>query len=574
MNLNEEQVALHYKLLGHEGLGFTEVRAFSQTGYIAQRYVDSETDFVAAVRELHNAQSKAIYVGVNPRNKKDGKEENVDYVTSLFYDIDPVRAKDTASTEEQHNEALAIAEVVKQADSKCTFIDSGSGLHIYKPVVPYFVSKADKENTKEILKALEEQFRVTYGNKTNRVDHTFDFPRVARVAGSWNNRSNRPCVLIGIPSSVRADFTVIREGVKNVITRPAIVAIQGEETSQAFKRFITLNKEAREIFTKEKDFESRSESDYAFVRLMVKAGFSLGDIRKYAQLNPSGRQADMEKGDIERIVKKVVESNGIGTKSLIHGFKAYEKTLNSRASGFGIGFPNTDRMFGRLKKKEMLIIAARPAEGKTTLSTQIAEYLAKQNHKTLIFPTELSGEVLFDKIISRNTSIDLNRFREGNFTEAELKKINGVREYVSSLPLVVAEHPSPDLGFIQRKVEDTVPDIMIVDYAQSTEGADDPKTLNQFVMGLRILIDKWDIPVILMSQRNRGSVDGEPKMSDMKGGGSLEEKPDHAIFLNSVNQMSYPRKSMFSIMKARFGEVGRIPLDFYAKEAKFIEATA
>src|SRR3990167_1229662 len=131
----KELLAYQYDLLANDGMGYTEIRVFPQT-----YFCEGKEAFIA---EAFKHINENAYVGIQPRVRKAGDISAINYLNTLCLDLDPVRPKDTGSTQEQHQEALSLATKIVNDLGSGTVVSSGSGAHVYIPIKP--VQVEDRE---------------------------------------------------------------------------------------------------------------------------------------------------------------------------------------------------------------------------------------------------------------------------------------------------------------------------------------------------------------------------------------------------------------------------------------------
>lgn len=556
------QELLQRSILGHSGLGISEYRIISKG---VSEYVEEDKEISRVLEKYSNTD---IYIGINPRSERGGTNDCVKYVTALVIDIDPTRERGTASTDEQHELALAVGQKIFDDFPGTYKVDSGSGCHVYFPIKPIHVV-----NPKTLYKSVKKwasAIRGKYEVEGVKIDSIFDLARLIRVWGSTNFKSNRPCTLTDAPNELkRFEFSFSQEEEIN----PA-----NADLSQAELRFARLcvsNPVLNRIVVGEAKFDSRSEADYVFISELTRAHFTTDEIFALRCKNPSGRKEDMKRGDVDRVAQKT-RDNEMATTSLIGGADTYLTSLKQRKMGLKTGFPTFDEMVSGLKPQKVIVLAARPNEGKTTLATQVIRNLAEQGEMCLFFPTEVGAEPIYDKIVSSKTGINLKHFQNGDFTDEQYKEIVKTREYLSKLPLAIVE----DFGLSVDKLESHIakirPRVFIVDYIQALKyETGEANEIASAVRKIKELAGDYDCTAIICSQLLRETDGKNPfSLSRLKGSGAIEEFGDVIAFLHTPleDKFLYPRPVSFVVTKSKYSAIGDVPLKFYTSTCRFEEA--
>lgn len=561
--MNKTLLQDQFDVLHHSG-GYTEIRDV-KTGQ--QIFAVGLTSFEAQVRPWIESK-KDIYVGINARDDQNGTTGSIEKVSCLVIDIDPVRPKDTASTDKQLALAIAKAQEILIEYTNSILVSSGSGAHVYIPIIEETVDSS----TAGLLHLWGSYIKNKYSTKELKIDSIFDLPRVIRVWGSWNTRSNRMCApLYPVEQITRVTFSSILETVKLHNSPNMDSSVVLSETDNRFERLLKINGELQNIITGRIVFNSRSESDYAFTNILLRANFRPADVAVLLLRNSSGRGADKSESerikDVERISKKLSQDE---VKSMSD---SYFDGLDSRKPGIMTGFTALDQMIAGLKPGRLYVIAARPTDGKTTFITQIAKNVSKKDHKVLLFPTEVGSSSIYDKILSSETGINLRKFQFGNFDKTEKQTIQSAKQALKSLPLFVVENFSLETKDVSRKIKQSLPDIVIIDFLQSMHfpNGGEPRELSQAVVEIKSMAEEYQIPVILASQLHRAAEGAKTSLTQLKGTGALEEQGDEIIYLYTLDKMVNPRPVNLDVMKSKYGETGIIKLDFYSRTCEFRE---
>lgn len=564
-----------YKVLGHQNLGYTEIR-IPKKGI--QIFTESAAEFIETAMKYCKSDT---YVGINPRKIKNGLTEDVAYVTCIVFDFDPIRPKDQPTTDAQHQEAIRVASEMARANEGI-IISSGSGAHVYLPINPIKVTDANATN--EALRNYAKTIQDKYNTPEIKVDSTFDLPRIIRCWGSFNTKSNRPCkFLSGAYNSGRKTFRISEYESKvsapatpqkavTQVAGPAQPALGKVDTK--FASAANSNPTIRRMMEGAATFPSRSESDFAFAAALFRSGFTIPEVIYLLPRNPKGKARERNERDLFKEVNRVhdrIKDTLPKSQEMSEG--DYLKDLDNRKPGIMTGFKRWDNMTAGLKGGRFYVCAGRPTDGKTTYLVQQAMNVAAQGHRVAIFPTECARTTIIDKMVSAKTGVNLRAFQFGNFDSEERIKVEAAAKEVMKLPITIVENFSLTMDDVNRHVENISPDYVIVDFLQCMR-YNDPNSTSELaanVIGIKSICKKRNIPVTLASQLHRKPQDVEDSMADLKGTGKLEEEGDVVTFIRTVNAEPYPCQSKASVLKNKYGEPGIIKLDFWRSTCTFTE---
>ena len=237
--------------------------------------------------------------------------------------------------------------------------------------------------------------------------------------------------------------------------------------------------------------------------------------------------------------------------------EAYEK--DGKISGLPTSLDALDNMTGGLNKSDLIIIAGRPAMGKTALATNIAynvaEYMA--NNKNIdpktrgvaFFSLEMSADQLASRILSTVTQTNGKKMRNGELDKAEFMRIAAAVQELEQIPLYIDDTPGLNINMIRTRARRLRRNkglgAIVIDYIQLIVGTGSKKNegnrvqeLSEISRGLKILAKELNVPVIALSQLNRGVEqrdDKRPVMSDLRESGSIEQDADIVMFVFREN---------------------------------------
>ncbi len=311
-----------------------------------------------------------------------------------------------------------------------------------------------------------------------------------------------------------------------------------------------------------------------------------------------------EQGDLENILDQaekeiftVTQKKSRNTitdikKGLLEAWDQIDKMHNSDGELRGVptGFPELDKKLSGLQKSDLIILAARPSVGKTSLALDIARYTAV-NHKTpvLIFSLEMSSQQLLYRMIATHAKVDSWRLRTGklnlNNSEEYEKLQNGISE-LSEAPIYIDDQPGTNIIKMRstaRKIKSEKGlGLIIVDYLQlmspthSRSSDNVVQQMTEISRSLKLLARELDVPVLALSQLSRAveQRQGKPRLSDLRDSGSIEQDADIVMFIHKEeNYKDHSERTgavELLIEKHRNGSTGSIPLKFDHKYACFM----
>ncbi|WP_144755806.1 replicative DNA helicase [Bartonella saheliensis] len=290
------------------------------------------------------------------------------------------------------------------------------------------------------------------------------------------------------------------------------------------------------------------------------------------------------------------------------------KKRSSKLSGIATHITTLDAKMGGLQASDLIILAGRPAMGKTSLATNIAFNIAnackrhddsQANEGGIVgfFSLEMSTEQLATRIISEQTGISSSDMRRGNISEEQFAKIMHSRHHLQKLPLYI--DPTGGISITQlaararRLKRQYGLDVLIIDYIQlMTSGAkrsseNRVQEITAITMGLKALAKELHIPIIALSQLSRqveNRTDKRPQLSDLRESGSIEQDADIVLFvyreeyylkneepkLGTLEHVKWQEamdkasgKAEVLIAKQRHGPTGTIPLAFHSDFTRF-----
>lgn len=259
--------------------------------------------------------------------------------------------------------------------------------------------------------------------------------------------------------------------------------------------------------------------------------------------------------------------------------------INAAAEGKAVawrtGIPCFDRLMdGGMKPGELLILAARPSVGKTSLSLQIARRLASDGHPVLVLSQEMAAEQIGYRLLSSAARVDLSALRTGKMNDLQWSQTAEGVDELARLPMKVDEEGALTLRAIQskaRKLRDVR--VIFVDYLQLCEGEGETRTarVGSVSRGLKALAKRMDCCVVALSQLNRAVEDRpgkRPQLSDLRDSGEIEQDADVIAFLWPLGEQQGISKPVgLEVAKNRQAMTGAAVLEFFGATQQWGEST-
>jgi len=300
-------------------------------------------------------------------------------------------------------------------------------------------------------------------------------------------------------------------------------------------------------------------------------------------LHISEERAETDTQTIKELVKKAITT--------IEDFHQRQGML----TGLATGFPDFDRMTSGLRGGEMIVIAARPSMGKTSLAMNIAEHVALEERLPVaVFSLEMTAESLVLRMLCSRSRVNLRSIRDGFLAERDFPKLTGAAGKLSGAPLFVED--SPGLSILQlrakarRMHQQHGIKLFVIDYLQllhstARRAENRQQEIADISGGIKALAKELDVPVIVLSQLNR-DVEKErnrkPRLSDLRESGAIEQDADVVALLYKPNSGdddeggggAEPEAVPVNlyVAKQRNGPTGEVPLTFLKGYTRFESA--
>lgn len=344
------------------------------------------------------------------------------------------------------------------------------------------------------------------------------------------------------------------------------------------------------------DFYIKSVEEAAVLRRLIETATEIASTG-YETESDVNETLDNAEKKILNVVKtrKSTEFKSI-KEVLIKTEQDLEKLAESKGeiTGLATGWYDFDKLTAGLHENEFIIIAARPAMGKTAFALNLATHIAMNNKKSVaLFNLEMGAEQLALRILSSLGQIEGYKMRTGNLLNDDWKRLNEATAQLSDTNLFIDDTPGITIGEIRAKCRrlassDKGLGIVIIDYLQLISGGKNygvnrQQEVSDISRSLKTLAMELHVPVIALAQLSRGveaREDKRPIMSDLRESGSIEQDADIVSFLYRDDYYNKEARreddisiSEFIIAKHRNGPTATIQLLFKKNTSTFRSLT-
>lgn len=306
---------------------------------------------------------------------------------------------------------------------------------------------------------------------------------------------------------------------------------------------------------------------------------------------------------MDSIEADVLKINSQGQETKLQTFKTLvpqsidviEKCFNQQGipSGLTTGLLDLDKMTDGLHAGEMIVIAARPSMGKTSLAMNIGEHVAIDNGLPIgVFSLEMTAEALTTRMMCSRAKVNLRKVKDGFITEADAAAITAAASQMQNAPVYIDDTGGLSVMQLRARARRMWQQhnirLLIIDYIQllhsTTRRADENRVqeITDISNGIKALAKELNIPIIVLSQLNREvekRTDGKPRLSDLRESGAIEQDADFVGLLYKPSTKEPENEAQAEaqavhllIAKQRNGPVGVVPLTFLKNYTRFESA--
>jgi len=254
--------------------------------------------------------------------------------------------------------------------------------------------------------------------------------------------------------------------------------------------------------------------------------------------------------------------------------------------GIPTGFTDIDNKLSGLQKSDLIILAARPSMGKTSLALDIARQTAvNHNIPVGIFSLEMSSQQLVDRMLAAQSNVDAWKLRTGKLSrQDDFDAIRSSLDKLNKAPIYIDDQPGNNIlkmrSIARRLKSEKGLGLIVVDYLQlmvptQTKNDNIVQQVTEISHSLKNLARELDVPVLALSQLSRAVEQrgGKPRLSDLRDSGTIEQDADIVMFIHREDKYREESEKTniaeILIEKHRNGETGRVELFFNEKKATF-----
>lgn len=276
--------------------------------------------------------------------------------------------------------------------------------------------------------------------------------------------------------------------------------------------------------------------------------------------------------------------------SLSEAWERFEHLSANQDAHRGVptGFTALDNVLAGFQKSDLIILAARPSMGKTTLALDLARNAALKHGASVgIFSLEMSDQQLVDRMLASEAGVDSWKLRTGRLsTDAEFQAVQDAMARLAEARIHIDDEPGTNIikmrSSARRLKNEHGLDMLIVDYLQlmsptNTKASDSMvQQVTEISRSLKILARELDVPVLALSQLSRAVEQrgGKPRLSDLRDSGSIEQDADVVMFIHREDKLNKesdrPNIAEIMVEKHRNGPVGKAELYFDERHVRFL----
>lgn len=265
-----------------------------------------------------------------------------------------------------------------------------------------------------------------------------------------------------------------------------------------------------------------------------------------------------------------------------------ELRQSSGITGIRTGYTDLDRMTNGFQRGDLIILAARPAMGKSALALNFVTQAARRNEGAVaLFSLEMPADSLMKRMLSSESKVAGSKLRDGRITRDEMNRLSEARNHLGASPIYIDDTSSLKVNQIFskcRKLKSIAGSLslVVIDYLQLITGSRSDsrqQEVSEISRNLKILAKEMNCPVIALSQLSRKveeRTNHEPQLSDLRESGSIEQDADIVMFLFRGNYYDSDKEAAeqvevvdLSLAKHRNGAIGKVQLAFEKGVSRF-----
>ncbi|MCI6854669.1 MAG: replicative DNA helicase [Firmicutes bacterium] len=328
-------------------------------------------------------------------------------------------------------------------------------------------------------------------------------------------------------------------------------------------------------------------AEKATLRQMIKTSEDITE-KGYDAKMAAGEILDYAESGIFKIAQKRQKNDYAKIQDvLLTNIKIIDAAAQNKDKIVGIptGFKDIDEKTSGLQRSDLIIVAARPAMGKTAFALNIAQQSAvKAGSSVIIFSLEMSKEQLGQRLLAMQARVEMQKLKQGDLDRKDWDRITMALDELNNTKIVIDDTPGISLMEMRNKCRrlkaEQGLDLVVIDYLQlmSLQGKTDNRQqeISTISRNLKLLAREMDCPVIVLSQLSRAPEqrqDHRPILSDLRESGSIEQDADIVIFLYRDDYYNEntdkPGVCEVNIAKHRSGPTDKVELTWVSRYTKF-----
>lgn len=333
---------------------------------------------------------------------------------------------------------------------------------------------------------------------------------------------------------------------------------------------------------------ARIVEEKALLRKLIKASSDIINMGYEASEEVSILLDKAEKNIFDIIQRRNTQGFSHIKDVLVETFDRLEELYNNKGfiTGIATGFTDLDYKTAGLQNSDLVLIAARPAMGKTSFALNIAQYAAiHKNIPVAIFSLEMSKDQLVNRILCSEVMIDSHKMKIGKLDDTDWQKMARALGPLSEAPIYIDDTPGVSVMDIRAKCRRLKLEkdlgLVVIDYIQLMQGRGRTESRQQEISeisrSLKILAKEINVPVIALSQLSRAPearTDHRPMLSDLRESGAIEQDADMVMFLYRDDYYNPDTEKQniaeVIIAKHRSGSTGTVELRWFGEYTKFV----
>lgn len=331
---------------------------------------------------------------------------------------------------------------------------------------------------------------------------------------------------------------------------------------------------------------ARITKENAIKRRLIKAGVIISDLG-YNETGNIGESLDKAESEIFTISQSHITKGFVALRDTLT--ESFDRIDELQKTGSGLrgvrsGFTDLDNLLSGMQKTNLLILAARPGQGKTAMVLNIAQSIAVNQKLPIgIFSLEMSKEELVDRLLIAQSDVDAWKLKTGRLNEDDFSKLSVAMGELAEAPIFIDDTPGLSIGEMRSKarrlqLEHKI-ELLVVDYLQLVDPGRRYDSRVQEVsvvsQSLKNLARELNVPVLAASQLSRAVEhrgEKKPQLADLRESGAIEQDADVVMFIYrpdaEITGTHIPTKLLLA--KHRNGPTGEIDLLFQGNRIKFV----